>query len=214
MNSKTIETNSTINQTLPTANPPVIIYRGEQITELALSDKAKKYECVKTGYSNLTGAPVGETRKGLYISPSSSWNAFGNAGTVDGTNFIGTTDLSSLTFKVNNVFAGKLTPYDADGPISFGINALANNIYVPGNTQGNSAFGNYALYSNTSGLLNNAFGAGALYNNTVGNNNNAFGISALENNSTGVSNNAFGLNALIANTSGSFSRSIRPALPA
>ena len=66
----------------------------------------------------------------------------------------------------------------------------------------NSAFGNNALYSNTTGNNNNAFGYTALYSNATGSNNNAFGYSALYPNTTGSYNSAFGNYALQANTTG------------
>ena len=37
-----------------------------------------------------------------------SWNILGNASTVDGTNFIGTTDNIPLNFRVNNQKAGRI----------------------------------------------------------------------------------------------------------
>ena len=37
-----------------------------------------------------------------------SWNITGNSGTIDGTNFIGTTDAISLNFRVNNISSGKI----------------------------------------------------------------------------------------------------------
>jgi len=39
---------------------------------------------------------------------SSGWGLLGNAGTVDGTNFIGTTDDNPLNFRVNNEKAGRV----------------------------------------------------------------------------------------------------------
>ena len=66
----------------------------------------------------------------------------------------------------------------------------------------NSAFGVNALYFNTTGDVNNAFGDTALYHNDIGRFNNAFGGSALFSNLDGGGNNAFGTGALFFNTSG------------
>ena len=40
------------------------------------------------------------------VNNSAFWGLRGNAGTVDGTNFIGTTDNIALSFRVNNTKAG------------------------------------------------------------------------------------------------------------
>ena len=41
------------------------------------------------------------------IASSNSWSLTGNSGTVDGTNFIGTTDNAPLNFKINNTASGR-----------------------------------------------------------------------------------------------------------
>jgi hypothetical protein len=66
----------------------------------------------------------------------------------------------------------------------------------------NTALGNGALFSNTGGLQNTAVGAGALEKNTA-NNNTASGAGALLNNTTGTQNTATGLGALFSNDVGS-----------
>jgi len=67
----------------------------------------------------------------------------------------------------------------------------------------NTAIGFNALFSNTTGFDNTAAGANALLNNTIGNFNTAVGINALLSNTTGSTNTAFGENALSDNTTGS-----------
>jgi Chaperone of endosialidase len=70
----------------------------------------------------------------------------------------------------------------------------------PGN---NTAEGQRALFSVTTGINNTAVGSNALYFNTTGNNNTANGFAALFRNTTGSNNAAAGLHALYSNTTGS-----------
>src|SRR6266480_6509320 len=67
----------------------------------------------------------------------------------------------------------------------------------------NTADGNAALYSDTTGSENTALGVGALYYNTSGNFNTATGVQALLSNTTADFNTATGNFALISNSSGS-----------
>jgi hypothetical protein len=129
---------------------------------------------------------------------SSGWNLTGNAGTVAGTNFIGTTDNVPITFKVNSQKAGFISPI-ANSVTSFGYQALNANT---GNW--NSAFGYQALSFNTTGYMNAAAGAYALYSNTTGGNNVATGYRALYSNTTGNENIASGSFSLYMNTTGSY----------
>jgi uncharacterized coiled-coil protein SlyX len=64
----------------------------------------------------------------------------------------------------------------------------------------NTAIGLSALYSNTTGSYNTANGYEALYNNTTGSYNTATGALALTFNTTGNSNTANGFEALYSNT--------------
>ena len=122
-----------------------------------------------------------------------AWSLLGNAGTVDGTNFIGTTDNIPFNIRVNNQKAGRID--------------LANSFwgYQAGNlTTGirNTATGYRALASNITGLNNTAMGFQALTSSTGFGNNSAFGYSALSTNSSGNDNSAFGVSALSTNTTG------------
>ncbi len=134
-----------------------------------------------------------------WVTPSnagSGWGLTGNTGTVDGTNFIGTTDNVPLTIKVNNQLAGRI-----DGSFLnsfFGYQAGLSNT----NGGANTAIGSGALYSNTTGNTNTAIGVQALYSNTTGGTNIAIGYETLYSNTIGTSNAAIGINALYANTSG------------
>jgi hypothetical protein len=128
------------------------------------------------------------------VPGSAGWLLTGNAGTNSATHFIGTTDNNDLVFKVNNFKAGQITA--SNGNTSFGL--FSN----PGSGISNSAFGNNALFNNTTGRDNVAVGYLALFNNTTGGNNVANGSQALYSNTTGGANVAIGLKALYANTAG------------
>ena len=68
---------------------------------------------------------------------------------------------------------------------------------------GDSGFGYYALYSDTTGEYNTATGISALYSNTTASGNTASGASALYDNTTGGENTASGDSALEHNINGS-----------
>lgn len=148
------------------------------------------------------------------------WGLTGNAGTIDGTNFIGTTDNVPFNIRVNNLKAGRIdlaltsTFYGLEAGkdntvgtenTGYGHHALRSNIYGLGNL----ALGVKSLYSNvgnptfTDGCLNTAIGNYTLYFNTVGTANTALGASALYNNTTGLRNTGVGSNALLGTTTGS-----------
>ena len=67
---------------------------------------------------------------------------------------------------------------------------------------GNTAEGQNALLSLTSGTYNTAVGFASLKSNTIGNVNTAIGVNALSLNTTGINNTANGVNALYSNTTG------------
>jgi len=130
------------------------------------------------------------------VAADASWLTTGNAGTT-GANFLGTIDDKPLRFRVNNTWAGEVSPSTVRNT-SFGFNALASNTTGHNNT----AFGYDALTSNTTGSFNYAFGDNTLVFNTTGNFNVAMGAGALSQNSTGTSNVAVGVSALNVNSSG------------
>lgn len=138
-----------------------------------------------------------------------AWGLSGNAGTIDGTHFVGTTDDVPLSFRVNNNRAGKITSngqvllgYQAgnsnisDYSTAIGYKALYTNILADYNT----AVGYKSLYDNTLGMNNVAVGYMSLSSNTDGRFNTAIGSVALGNNTTGWNNVAVGPRALAANT--------------
>lgn len=69
------------------------------------------------------------------------WNLYGNAGTVDGTNFLGTIDDVPLSFRVNNLRVGRIFTSDVvDGPnIVFG--SSTNTISDTGNSYSSTISG-------------------------------------------------------------------------
>ncbi|MFL5765674.1 MAG: hypothetical protein ACJ77K_17140 [Bacteroidia bacterium] len=108
------------------------------------------------------------------LSASTGWSITGNAGTIDGTNFIGTTDSVAFALRVNNQKAGRIDPglkntfygYKAGNAISGGTGNLFEGQYAGlSNTSGshNIAMGNYALKSNIANGDNFAIGDSALY---------------------------------------------------
>jgi hypothetical protein len=144
-----------------------------------------------------------------------AWSKTGNAGTVDGTNFIGTTDNVPLSIRVNNQKAGRIDPtlnnsfwgYQAGNSNTTGYeNTAIGSVALFNNTTGirNSANGFNALYSNTTGGDNTANGYFALYSNTFGSANTANGVNTLRYNTTGIRNSANGYQVLFSNTTGSF----------
>jgi hypothetical protein len=84
-----------------------------------------------------------------------AWSLNGNSGTVDGTNFIGTTDNIPLSMRVNNLRSGYIDP-SATQSTFFGYRAGLNT--NPASGSGNSAFGHQTLSANISGVSNTAMG--------------------------------------------------------
>ena len=71
-----------------------------------------------------------------------------------------------------------------------------------GYPSGNTAEGEDALFSRTTGAWDTAIGNQALFSNTQGNSNTAMGIQALFTNNVGEANTATGVEALFSNTEG------------
>jgi hypothetical protein len=123
------------------------------------------------------------------------WLLGGNAGTVDGSDYIGTSDDTPFNIKVNAQKSGRI---DTIGQTYFGYKAGMNQTSNNG-----TAFGYQASMYNTSGTGNSAFGWGSLFSNVSTNNNTAIGNRALFLTSTSGSNNtAIGADTLLMNTSG------------
>ncbi len=112
--------------------------------------------------------------------------------------------VAGLVFILNITpsWGGPPNPTMSDGNFNTAGGTAALQIVVPGMSGGfgNTAFGQAALFSNTTGTDNTASGAFALQNNTTGNFNTASGLSALFSNTTGVKNTAVGVLALAQST--------------
>lgn len=164
---------------------------------------------------------------------TNNWTLTGNTGTIDGTNFIGTTDNIPFSMRVNNQLSGRIGTA-GDGSTFLGYQAGLNddlssndNTFIGfqagnGTTTGqnnvslgyaamrdnttgssNTAVGYWALESNISSNFNTAVGYWSLRANTTGGTNTAAGAQALELNTTGSNNSAFGYQSIRNNTSGS-----------
>jgi hypothetical protein len=156
----------------------------------------------------------------------SYWKVSGNSGTINGTDFIGTTDNKDLDIRVNNVVQVRITRrgqietlnngesvYIGEGAGNAMIGA-DNNVFV-GYEAGflndigvnNTAIGANSFHQNRGGQNNTAIGFNALYSNNGGNNNTANGANTLYSNLSGNYNVANGVNALYENT-GSYNTAI------
>jgi len=130
------------------------------------------------------------------------WSLNGNANTITGTNFIGTTDAHNLMFKVNGNQSGLID--FSNGRTFFGYRSGI----ATATGSNNTGFGYQALASISAGNDNTAVGYDALTTVSAGSNNTAVGFFTLANNTNGGSNTAYGYNALNANTTGSNNVSI------
>ncbi len=149
----------------------------------------------------------------------SAWLLTGNAGTVDGTHFLGTTDNVPLNIRVNNLKSGRIDPaldnsfwgYKAGFLSSTGKNNTAiggSALYHTTTGFDNTAVGSMAMAGNTGGFSNAGFGRLALVDNTTGNYNTAVGQAALQSNSTGNENVAVGTGAAIGNLNSNYNTAV------
>lgn len=103
----------------------------------------------------------GRTSGRKWVRYGAGWSLTGNAGTDPSTNFLGTTDNQSLSFRVNNTQFMRL--HNTGNNISIGEGAM-----LPTQTGINGvAIGYQALNANTSGNGNIGIGYQALLSNTV-----------------------------------------------
>ena len=168
----------------------------------------------------LTSNGVGVAPTWAAASGGGGWLLIGNAGTIDDIsltgNFLGTTDNKPLSFRVNNLHAGRIET-GAGASVYLGSQAGNSSVATGYNTgigyqalfsnnssaTTNTAVGYKALFANVNGSSNTAVGEGALQNNTSGSNT-AIGSEAMMSNTSGGDNTATGLQALQNNTSGNW----------
>ena len=99
------------------------------------------------------------------------WKLTGNAGTVNGTNFLGTTDAQSLDFRTNNVIRTRITQkgqieiFNTGNSVFIGEGAGTNDDLT---NNSNVFVGYQAGTANTTGTSNIAIGNEALFKNTIG----------------------------------------------
>jgi len=138
------------------------------------------------------------------FSNASRWSKTGDAGTNSATNFIGTTDNVNFIAKVKNAEVFRLN--QSDSTFSTLKDVLINSVKVGtglGSIVTNTAVGNNALITNTTGTDNTAIGRFSLRLNTTGSGNVGLGSTTLSANTTGGSNLAIGSAILSQNTTGS-----------
>ncbi len=179
-----------------------------------------------TTNSSVTAAGNITTPRILAIGPSANdkvWSGYLTNTTGAATSFINAD--GSATFAGVGTFSGDLRVQDGgnfrvrtaadsasdaillqnNGSITAFGDATINSLTVgrgAGSVSSNTAIGQAALFSNTTGALNTANGYASLYYNTTGDNNTATGYQSLLSNTTGSHNTATGYRALHANTTG------------
>jgi len=149
------------------------------------------------------------------------WSLLGNASTVAGTNFIGTTDAVDLVIKTFNTERARFTGA-ATGTTQMSITAGASQanssplftlknsagadlLHIHSDNPVNTFIGVSAGRANTvtaswpQGLYNTFVGANAGFSNTIAFSNTALGFGALELTTSGTQNTAIGFHALRAN---------------
>ena len=146
---------------------------------------------------------------------NNSWSLTGNSGTTSN-NFLGTTDLTPLNFRVNNLRAGLIDPTPNRYNVAFGFPTLGSGATGQANTaigafalgnqnsdaSFNTAIGYRSMVTNTTGSVNVALGGYSLEGNVSGHDNTALGHSSLRVNTSGQYNTAVGTGSLANNTSG------------
>ena len=193
--------------------------------EVLYSSSTTAYGHLVAGTSGQVLTSAGAGAPTWQSTGATAWSLLGNTGTIDGTNFIGTTDDVPFNVKVNGEKAGRIDNtlyntfwgYQAGNSITTGTNNTANgasSLYSNTTANQNIAIGSSALYTQS---FNNgdvswnsdnvAVGYSALYFNqptstTDGIQNTAIGNFSLYSNTTGYNNTSIGESALYTNTVG------------
>lgn len=137
---------------------------------------------------------------------NNNWSLIGNASTLSGTNFIGTTDSQDLVFKTNNIEYMRLKTFGAlFTPNLFGNTSVGDftlGEFQSGTNTYNTAFGYAAGYPITTGNRNVLVGAFSGRYMTTARRNVAVGYYSLFSLTTGEQNVAIGREALRQITTG------------
>ncbi|MEO7488714.1 MAG: hypothetical protein ABIU77_16510, partial [Ferruginibacter sp.] len=171
-----------------TANKGLLIPRMSTTTLLAIPTPATAllvYDLTTKQLKVNTGTPAAPNWQPVASTNSNGWNVTGNNAIDAANQFIGTTDLEPLHFRVNNVQVGELHP--VSGNIFWGLRSgegnttAKNNIGIGtsaliGNTTSDNlvGIGNFSLSNNSTGVFNTAVGSRSMFANTTGSNNAAF----------------------------------------
>ena len=206
--------NTNPSEKLHISNGSIKIDDGSNPYTLPYSDGSANQILTTDGSGNLSwNTPPSITNLG--------WSLSGNAGTTNGTNFIGTTDAQDFDIRTNNLIRttitqkGQIEVYNSGRSVFIGESAGENddlsdnrNVFIGlssgnQNTSGelNVAIGPYSLESNTTANYNVGLGYGVLKTNTTGAQNTAIGAQALYSNNTGTDNVAVGKDVLYFNES-------------
>ena len=161
------------------------------------------------GYTETDPVFDASVAKGITAIDTAYWNSKLDSSSIQ--NFVDLT--TAQTVAGAKTFSSDLTVNGMT--VGKGGGAVASNTAIGdsalySNTTGfeNTANGNQALYSNTRGSGNTANGNQALYLNTTGYDNTANGYEALYSNTTGFNNTANGTAALYFNTTGSYNTAL------
>ncbi|GAB3512070.1 hypothetical protein [Emticicia fontis] len=139
-------------------------------------------------WKSMVATNIGKSLRENSVASDATWSINGNSGTNADYHFIGTTDSTSLAFRVNSFRSGFID-YKY-GNTYFGYRAGYRSIGF-----NSVAIGAYALHEVSMGLNNIAIGYQALPNNQTGSDNVAVGTSALFFNVVGSQNIALGTQA-------------------
>jgi len=178
----------------------VAVFGTSPAITTSLTTASTSFDLVNTTATTLNFGGAATT---LNIGAATGTMTVGNttlaAKAITASTTLGVTGLSVLTggATIQGIKVGK-------GGGVLATNTAVGDSALVSNTTGieNTAIGNATLLSNTSGDNNTAVGSGALYNNDIGYNNTAVGMAALTENTTAFNNTAVGALALTANTFG------------
>jgi hypothetical protein len=149
----------------------------------------------------------------VYLSSGTGWSLTGNAGTVAGTNFIGTTDAVDWVVKTSALERMRVT---SGGFVGIGTNLpnqqleITQNFRLP-NTLAASGIiysGGYTYIHNFGGVSDFFAGASAGNLSTTGNSNTGIGYESLLGITSGTSNSALGRGSLRSNTTGNYNTAV------